>query len=374
MTPSADAIVVGGGVIGKSVALALAERGAKVELFDASEGSEARRPATRAAAGILGAQMEAQADEPLARLCLESRARFEAFAKRIEAKSGRAVEYRASGVIVSAFDDASLEKLEGECAWQKKADLKLEKLDRAALRELEPELAEDAVGAIRFVDDARVDPRALLDALDQAIRAAGVTIRSARVRRILRDGATALGVEDESGARHAKHVVLAAGSWSTLVSETGLAETAVMPARGQMLELRARPGLLRGVVLAPDAYFSPRDDGRILVGSTVELVGFDDRVTAAAARDLLAAAVQRVPALAHASLSDSWAGLRPYTTDELPLIGPGTLDRLIFATGHFRNGVLLAPITAEIVADLIEGKPPAIDVGPFSPSRLARVA
>ncbi len=370
---SADAIVVGGGVIGKAVSLALAERGAKVELFDASGGTEPRRPASRAAAGILGAQMEAHADGPFARLCLESRARFEAFAKQLEAKSGRQVEHRASGVIVTAFDEASLEELVRGSAWQRDAKLRIEALDRAALREIEPEIAEAAVGGVRFPDDARVDPRALLDALDAALAASGVDVRTSCVRRVLHEGRRAIGIEAD-GPRHAEHVVLCAGSWSALVGETGLAPSDVVPARGQMLELRARPGLLRGVVLAPDAYFSPRDDGRVLVGSTVELVGFDDRVTASAARDLLDAAVRRVPALASAALADTWAGLRPFTKDELPLLGPGELDRLTLATGHFRNGILLAPITAEIVAALVAGHAPPVDLAPFSPARLARPA
>ncbi len=276
---------------------------------------------------------------------------------------------------MAAFDDASLEELvRRRPRGSATPRLRIETLDRAALREIEPEIGEGAVGGVRFPDDARVDPRKLLDAIDGALSTANVTRCTSVVRRVLHDGARAIGVEDETGARHARHVVVAAGSWSALVGDVGLAASDVVPARGQMLELRAAPGLLRGVVLAPDAYFSPRDDGRVLVGSTVELAGFDDRVTASAARDLLNAAVRRVPALANASLTDSWAGLRPFTKDELPIIGPSGLDRLILATGHFRNGILLAPITAEIVAALVEGLAPPVDLAPFSPARLARSA
>ncbi|HVY49429.1 MAG TPA: glycine oxidase ThiO [Minicystis sp.] len=377
MTPGADALVVGGGVIGAAVALALAERGAAVELVDGSSpalGPAARAPATLAAAGILGAQMEAHGDGPLERLCLASRARFEAFARHVEELAGANVEYRPCGVSIAAFGDEELARLDAATAWQRSAGLRVERLDARRAREAEPGLNEAVAGAMHFPDDARVDPPSLFAAVRAAAVKRGAKLRFGRVERVTRDGARVTGAIVDGEAVPARRVIVCAGAWSGLVGGAGLGEGDVQPARGQMLELVVDPGTVRAVVLGPDAYLSPRDDGRVLVGSTVELAGFHADVTAAAARDLLAGATRLVPALERAKLSRFWAGLRPYTPDELPLIGPAVYDGLLLATGHFRNGVLLAPITAEIVAALVAGAPPPVDVAPFAPSRLARLA
>jgi glycine oxidase len=163
-------------------------------------------------------------------------------------------------------------------------------------------------------------------------------------------------------------VVLCAGSWSSLVGASGLEAAAVEPVRGQMLELAA-PGLVRGVVVASDVYLSPRDDGRVLVGSTVERAGYDARVTASAARDLLSAALRVAPALERAAFTSAWAGLRPRARRDLPLLGRGASPGLLFATGHFRNGVLLSAITADVVLALATGAPSPVDLAPFDPTR-----
>jgi glycine oxidase len=184
-------------------------------------------------------------------------------------------------------------------------------------------------------------------------------------------GGRARGVELADGAAiEGSAVVLAAGSWSSLVEESTLAPGAVQPARGQMVELRLPDQILRGVVEGARGYLSPRDDGRVLVGSTVELVGYKLGATAGAVRDLLAAATHLVPALAAATVGRTWAGFRPYTRDETPLIGATATEGLFLATGHFRNGVLLAPVTGEIIAALVTGGTPEVDASAFAPARV----
>ena len=177
----------------------------------------------------------------------------------------------------------------------------------------------------------------------------------------------------EDGAEvRAATVVLAAGCWSALVEGAGLAPDAVRPARGQIVELVSEAPPLRQVVFGPGCYLSPRDDGRVLIGLTMEFVGFTPGVTARAVSDLIAAAIRLVPALGGAALGRCWSGLRPHTHDELPILGEGALRHLILATGHFRNGILLAPITGEIVAAAAAGQAAPLDISPFRPGRIAQ--
>jgi glycine oxidase len=180
-------------------------------------------------------------------------------------------------------------------------------------------------------------------------------------------GGRVQGVVLEDGTRIASaQVVLAAGSWSTLVEGVPLDPAAVRPARGQIVELETREPILRRVVVGPACYLVPRDDGRLLVGSTLEFVGYRREVTAIAVRNLLSAAIEIAPSVADASLIRAWSSFRPYSARGLPLIGPTEITGLILATGHHRNGILLAPITAEIVRALVSGQKPPIDLSAFA--------
>lgn len=368
-----DVLVIGGGVIGSAVALALAEKGLRVTLIERSPPAPAGRgpEGSTAAAGILGAQLEAlHGDTALSRLCLQSRALYAAWVASIVERSGLDVELRPSGVLRVARDAASLDALLAAAAWQARAGYRVEALDAASLHAVEPALASDVAGGVRFADDHRVDPPALLAALRLAAARSGVTFRSAAASRILVDHGRAAGVFLADGTPLAADaVVLAAGSWSSLLGETSLAPDAVAPARGQMIELHVDPLVVRGVIEADDCYLSPRDDGRLLLGSTVERVGFREGTTAAAVRDLLTAALALVPTLHDAALRRTWSGFRPRTPDDLPLIGALDVAGLLVATGHFRNGVLLAPITGAIVAALITGGALPVDLAPFAPRR-----
>jgi glycine oxidase len=370
-------IVIGGGVIGCASALALARRGARVIVLERGT-ARAEAPgetgaSSWAAAGILGAQVATRADGPLARLCVAGRARYPSFVEDVQRMSGVDVELRPAGVLRPAFDERGLAALVAEAAWHEPAGLRVQRLDASEARALEPALSAEAVGALRFPDEPRIDPPSLVLALRAAMERAGAELRTgADVRRVVvRDGRVD-GVELTVGeALPADVVVVAAGSWSSLVEGASLPAGSVEPARGQIVELRLPRQILRGVVEGAGAYLSPRDDGRVLVGSTVERAGYVRGATASAVRDLLAGAIRLVPDLASAAVARAWAGFRPVARDELPLLGPTAIGGLIVATAHFRNGVLLAPVTGDIVAALALGEPPPHDIAPFSPGRLA---
>ncbi len=357
-------LIVGGGIMGCAAAWQLAREGKRVIVLERSvPGAEA----SSAAAGILGAQVEAHAPGPLAELSAKSAALYPRFAAELARDTQIDVEFRQSGVLRVAFDARSLAGLAKESRWQENTA----RLAGKALRAREPELSERLHGGLLYAADGRVDPRRLLKALHIAAQRAGARFQSgAYVRRVLCDGGRTRGVALDDGRELAAKVVLvAAGSWTTLVEGVGLAPGRVVPARGQILELEAPRPLLRTVVFGPGAYLVPRDDGRVLVGSTLEFVGYQRDVTAGAVKTLLANALALVPALEAASFKDCWSNFRPYTPDELPLIGRTPIAGLLLATGHYRNGILLAPITAKIISSLVNARKPPLELAPFSPER-----
>lgn len=365
MTAPIDVTIVGAGVMGCAVAFELARRGTNVVVLERSvPGAEA----SGAAAGMLGAQVESHAPGPFVDLCVASRERFGTWADRLRQASGIDVEHRVCGITSAAFDRAELDRMEEHAAWQRGAGLRAESLRASDVRAAEPEIAPDVIGGVFFPDDARVDPPRLLKALRVAAERAGARFRTgAVVRGVAQIDGRARGVTLESGeTMESEHVVLAAGSWSTLVGGTPLAPDAIRPARGQIVELLLPSPIQRGIVVGSKAYLSPRDDGRVLCGSTLEFVGFERGVTAGAVRDLLTAATRMMPRLAGADLGRAWSSFRPYTENEMPFIGPSRVEQLWLATGHFRNGILLSPITAEIVAALVSGEKPPIDPTQFA--------
>lgn len=362
-----DVLVIGGGAIGCSTALALAERGAKVRVLERERpGAEA----SSAAAGILGAYAEAHDTGPLVRLCVASLAVYGAWAASLTEATGIDTGYRRCGSMRVFLDPGALAGAKDAAAAFGEA---ARVLDGDEVRAAEPALSPGVAGALSFPRDCRVDPPELLRALEGAARRAGVAIEApAPVRRVLVEGDRAAGVVLESGdVLRAEAVVLTAGAWS-LLEGSGLRPGEIEPIRGQMIELHAGARPLDHVVFGPGAYLSPRDDGRVIVGSTQERAGFRKAVTVRGIRGLLEGAVALVPALEDAEITRTWSGLRPSTPDELPLLGPGSVERLFVAAGHFRNGILLAPITGQIVAALVIGHRPPIDVAPFAVGRFAR--
>jgi glycine oxidase len=352
--------IIGAGVVGLGIAWRLAARGVKVCVFDRGAAGQG---ATHAAAGMLAACAEAEpGEEALVALGRDSQARWPAFAAELEQASGIDVELRREGTLVIALTADDQARLFHHLEFQKKLDLPLEWISAAETRRREPHLAGKLAGAVFSPQDHQVDNRKLALALAAAARAAGVAINEhTPVAAISSQGRRVDGVVLADGRKHAADaVVLAAGAWSRGIASSipGLAPQSLPPVRpikGQMLALRMDPAapLVNHVIWGPGIYLVPRRDGRLIVGATVEEKGFDATLTAGGLLTLLEAAWRAVPAIEELPIDEMWVGHRPGSRDDAPILGPGPLDGLIYATGHHRNGILLAPVTADAIARLV---------------------
>ncbi|MEV4113618.1 glycine oxidase ThiO [Nonomuraea sp. NPDC049695] len=344
-------VIVGAGVVGLSVAWRLARDGRPVTLVDPAPASGA----SHAAAGMLAPVSEVSYTEaPLLRLGAASLRRWPGFAAELAADAGlagvEALDLRSDGTLDVAFGADDLAALDELAAYMEKLELPVERLSGRECRRLEPMLAPSVRGGLLAPGDAWVDPRRVTAALLAALDRLGVPLVRARAGELLRDGGGRVtGVRlDQGGEIPAERVVLAAGAWSA-----GLAEVPVRPVKGQIMRLRSPQPLLtrcvRGTVHGTPVYLVPRGDGELVVGATQEEMGFDTRVTAGGLYELLRDARELVPGVTELEVADVVAGLRPGTPDNLPVIGPSGTPGLALATGHHRGGVLLAPLTADIL-------------------------
>jgi glycine oxidase len=348
-------VVIGAGVIGLGIAWRLAARAA-VTVFDRGK---AGAGASHAAAGMLAACAEAEpGEETLVALGRESQRRWPAFAEELERTTGVDVELRTEGALVVALTADDQATIAHHLEFQRQLALPLEWLSAAATRAREPRLAGKIAGALFSPEDHQVDNRKLAHALRIAAEQAGVDIREHQpVKEFVVQGGQARGVVLNDGTSvPADIVVLAAGAWSRGIG--GLPpdrRPPVRPIKGQMLALRMDPAapLLSHVLWAPGVYLVPRRDGRLIVGATVEEKGFDDTITAGGLLTLLEAAWRAIPAVEELPVDEIWVGHRPGSRDDAPILGPGPLAGLFYATGHHRNGILLAPVTADAMARLI---------------------
>ena len=364
--------IIGAGVIGLGIAWRLAMRGVPVTVFDKGACGAG---ASHAAAGMLAACAEAEpGEEALVTLGRASQARWPAFAAELKQASGVDVGLRPEGTLVVALTSDDQARLSHQLVFQQKLGLPLQWITAAETRRREPHLAGKLAGAVFSPEDTQVDNRKLAAALRIAAEAAGAGISEHQaVKTISNDAGRVDGIVLADGRKVAADVVvLAAGAWSRSIE--GLApelRPPVRPIKGQMLALRMDPTapLLTHVVWAPGAYLVPRLDGRLLVGATVEEKGYDTSLTAGGILTLLEAAWRVVPAVEELPIDEMWVGHRPGSRDDAPILGTGLIDGLIYATGHHRNGILLTPITADAVAELVfEGAAdPAIR--PFSIER-----
>jgi glycine oxidase len=371
------AAIIGAGVVGLGIAWRLAARGARVEMFDKGA---AGAGASHAAAGMLAACAEAEpGEQALVALGRESQARWPAFAAELKVASGIDVELREEGTLVVALTADDQARLAHHLVFQQQLGLPLQWITAAETRKREPHLAGKLAGAVFSPEDHQVDNRKLAAALRVAAEAAGAIIREhTAVKEISIAGPRADGIVLADGTKVAADaVVLAAGAWSRGIA--GLApelRPPVRPIKGQMLSLRmdAAAPLLTHVLWAPGAYLVPRRDGRLLVGATVEEKGFDSSLTAGGVLTLLEAAWRAVPAVEELPIEEMWVGHRPGSRDDAPILGPGPVDGLVYATGHHRNGILLAPVTADTMARLVLDGVVDAAIRPFGIERLARAA
>ena len=354
---AADTLVVGGGLIGCALAAELASRGQRVLVLERGEpGGEA----SSAAAGMLSPQSDARERDAMLELGLESLAMYPEWTRRLEEETGLDTGYRQTGVLRCAFSEGERDALAALYAWQGAAALAIELRSGDALQRdrVESQLSPEVAAAVLFADEAAVTPRLLARAAWLRAERRGVDVRTGvAVRRFLLERGRCVGVETDEGAFGAGAVVDAAGAWAAF--DLGLPfPVPVRPVRGQIVALRAEGPPPARIVCSADAYVLPRPDGTVLVGSTLETVGFRKAVTAGAVARLIEAAVRLTPRLAESRLEDTWSGLRPGTPDGWPILGDSPVPGLYFATGHFRSGILLAPATAGLVADAILGSPP----------------
>lgn len=364
-----DVAIAGAGLIGSSIALELARAGLRVGLFDKQDPG---KEASWASAGILSPAPENPGMIATVPLGKASMALYPEFIAMVEEFSGQETGYRAKGTLEVITSRHAREELSTIIALHHGLGLKAEPFSGADARELEPDLREDVEAAVLRPDEASVDNRLLTSAILVSARKSGVEIfPGMRVESVWRDGDSCKGLVISGEKISAAHTVIAAGSFS---AQIGGAEqyTPVRPAKGQMISLVCPEAKIERVLWGDDIYLVPRDDGRILAGATVEYVGFDKTLTAGGQKKLFAAAIDLVPAFERARVEETWAGLRPDSPDHLPILGPTDLQGLIIATGHFRSGVLLTPITAKLVREYITLGSVNTTWERFSPMRFAK--
>jgi glycine oxidase len=361
-----DAIVAGGGVIGASIAFELASEGLSVAVFDAQIPG---REASWASAGMISPALENSTMASLLPISLASVRLYPEFLKRVEELSGRNVGYRKDGALDLLLNGTGQGEIDELLALHRGAGLRAEALSGPEAREIEPALTGELRAAVHRPDEASLDNRLLTEATLEAARRKGVEIFPGNgAKGIWTEGNTCRGLHLQNDRVEAKWTVIAAGCFSARIE--GVAPYApVTPAKGQMMALRCDGVNLKKDLWCGHMYLVPRHDGRIIAGSTVEYAGFDRNVTVAGMQKILAGAISLVPALDAARIEETWAGLRPDSPDHLPILGPTDLDGLLIATGHFRSGILLTPVTARLIREWVTTQKVSADWAPFSPLR-----
>jgi len=365
---------MGAGAIGTSIAYQLSKAGMRVALFDRGRvGGEA----TGASAGMIQLNPDRATPPDLSRLELESARLFPALAADLQGRTGMDIGYRPSPLLHVALEEGDEARLRTHRAWQVDHGISVAWLDGSAVLDLEPTLSPDIRAALFYPDDHQLLPLTFVQALARAAVDLGAVLREgAGIDRLLTDGDRVIGVAIGGETVHAGEVVIATGAWASSWSEVLHTPIPVRPVRGQMVGLRTSGTGLRNAVSSSQGYMLTKPDGATYVGTTVEDVGFDARPTVSGIAGLLALVPRLAPRLADATFVRAWAGLRPATSDGLPLLGriPGW-HGVTLAAGHYRDGILLAPVTGELVADLVVRRHPRLPLDAFDPGRfLVRAA
>jgi glycine oxidase len=366
-----EILIIGGGVIGLSIAykLRLASSSRIAIIERGTLGSEA----SWAAGGMLGVQAETDSPGNFLDLCRASLELYPEFIETLTAATDIDAELDRTGTLKLAFNETEAVNLRKRAEWQRQAGFAVEQLSATEIRKAEPFVSPNVASGLFFPDDWQIDNRKLLGALRRYAETNGIDIlENTEAGSIIVENGSAVGVMTSAGEVRADHTVLATGAWTSLI-KLGDAPMPlfVKPIRGQMLEFHTAKRLFQHVLIGPDGYLVPRSDGRILAGSTTEDAGFDNANTPDGEAAILKMAVGLSPSIAGLNVSNKWAGLRPMASDGMPVIGtlPG-LEEMTVATAHYRNGILLAPITAEIVANSILGKAASRWTTIFGPERL----
>jgi glycine oxidase len=366
MTKSFEVIIAGGGLIGGAIALELALAGLPVAVF---EKGDPGRESSWAGAGILSPAPENPATIPLVPLGKASMALYPDFVARVEEISAQDVGFRGKGTLEALFSRDAARELSTHVALHHGWGLQAEAISAEDARELEPALSPELEAAVLRPDEASVDNRALTRAVFEAARKSGAEIFAHHeVQGIWREKQRCAGLLLKNEKVSAGWTIIAAGCFSANIAGVNT-YAPVRPAKGQMISLRAEQTKIERVLWSDKIYLVPRNDGRILAGATVEYVGFDKNVTAGGLEKILAGAIELAPDLARARVEETWAGLRPDSPDHLPILGPTDIDGLLIATGHFRSGILLTPITAQLIREWVTQQNVSVDWDRCSPLR-----
>ena len=372
-------IIIGGGVIGLGIGWQLAKAGAAVTIY---ERGQAGRGASWAAAGMLGPIAEAHIDElDLLKLSNQSLARYPEWVDELETETEMSIGYRAEGTLIIGIEPDDAYQLQHAYDLQQDLGLNVEWLSGQEARKIEGALSPYVTAAIRCETDHQVDNRLMAQALQRAYQGrGGVLLQNSTVERIVIENGTVTGVQTRDGFQGADMCILAAGCWSGQIS--GLPDTIIPPVRpvkGQMLALQMRKGfMIKNVIRTVKArypmpvYLVPRTDGRLIVGATTEELGFDTDLTVGGIYELLHGACEAVPDIYDLPLIETWTGLRPGSTDNAPILGKTPVENLIYATGHYRNGILLTPITAYEISKLILTGETSETIAPFQLDRFSK--
>lgn len=367
-------VIIGAGVIGCACAFELASAGAHVTVFDARQVGQG---ASQASAGVLAPYIEGHQSSALCTLGRLSLDLYDAFIARLNSANGSVIEYTRGGTLEVAFDTDHADNLRRSAQALAAEGVSATWLDPHALAEAEPLTSRAALGGLLIPMHGFVGVSEFTEALASAALRTGARVAAeSRVIAVDRTSDGRLRVQTENGSTTADRVVLAAGSWASQIQIAGVdTPLGVRPVRGQLLHLAwPTPQPLCHVLWGPHCYIVPWRNGRVLVGATVEDAGFDERATAEGVHDLLGAACALVPQMWQASFQEVRVGLRPASPDDLPIVGVSQqVPGLIYATGHFRNGVLLTPLTAALVTDLVLGRRPDVALDALSPARLGRL-
>lgn len=371
----ADVVVIGGGVIGLTIARALALRGVRNVLL--VERARLGAEASSAAAGMLAPQAEADDADGFFNLCCQSRDMYPTFAAALREETGIDTELDRTGTLYLAFTEHDQREIEHRYDWQVRAGLTVQKLSPTDARTLEPCISEGVRGALKFPNDIQVENRRLLSALIAANEKLGVRLMTGTTVESIRSNRGRIeGAETSRGFVSTGKIVISGGAWSSFIKVLDAASPnpRIEPVRGQMVCFDSGPSIARHVIYSPRGYLVPRRDGRVLAGSTTEQAGFDKEVTASGVHSILSNALEISPRISDLPLIGVWAGLRPRAEDSLPVLGPcAEIQGLVFATGHYRNGILLAPITGELIAGAIVDNVVSPELNAFGPDRFAIV-
>ena len=361
-----DVVILGGGIIGCALAEELARYGQRVIVV---ERGRLGQEASTAAAGILSAQMDLPEPDLFFELCQSARRMYPRWIEHVERRSRMSVGYHVDGILYLAMNGREERSMDRQARWQVKHGLRVDRWSPKEVRRHEPAVDGRIKRGFHFPTEAQVDNVVLMRALAAACRHAGVELREeVCVRRLLIREHAVRGVETDQGTLDAPVVVNCLGSWADMEGAFPV-RLPVEPARGQMLAFLGPKRLVRHAVMSDRAYVVQRRDGRLLVGSTIEHAGFEKALTLDGIHGILCGLRHVSSAFDQCTFVEAWAGFRPHTKDKLPLLGKTPVEGLYVATGHFRHGILLAPITAKLMAELILRGRASFDLSPFSPAR-----